>query len=752
MQQPKTSSLRLLLACARVHPIEQDEAAIRRLLDENVDWTKFAQKAIDHGIAGLVGHTLARLVPDRVPSDILGAFQTLIQQTREFNHAILSEFLQLVDGLAAAGVELISYKGPALTMQAYGDLGLRRFRDLDFLVRDSDLPRTLKCLQGFGYERPNHLTAEQSDLVHRLQGQDFVVKQDKVPIEPHTRLIPIKMALDIDYDGLWCRAQRRNIGGHNLLTFAPEDTLLVLAIHGGKELWWDIKWACDVAGFIASQPALDWNEIATRARAYGCHRMLLVATSLARNFLGAGVPDFIAAMENSDPVVERIIGRIVTRWEMDDPGGPPSNKTVSMDRLRLHDGAVRQISYTLRTSFLPNPEHIALIALPKFLGFFYIIIGLAHDLIALPLWRICRPAGKPNNSIPANHTTLRNLTTLFATPDLFPLEVNEKRNSIDFVQVSRAWYRSNGFHHGRRLVGDGHKVFSAEVERLALHLPAADAGPPSHYILHGAYCGSTLLARSFEQLPQCFVLKEPHLLGQLARLKISPSDSLRREPQLWDDWFKVATALLTRAYSSDTAIIIKPTDLCNWMGDLLLDRDRRSKIIFLKSPLKDYITSVLRSDRDRRNKIRNRVHTLRGRLAQVPFLAEAAATSLSDGQCAAAIWLFNNYLCCSLLARSDSDRILPLNSDDLFSKPRETLHTAADFLCVTQDDANRQAVMNFSPSAHHSKDRLLPYNAAVRTSELANAELQILEEVKIAISWAKQVSSGWLSRSPFPID
>jgi predicted O-linked N-acetylglucosamine transferase (SPINDLY family) len=387
MQQPKTLSLRLLLACARAHPTEEDEAAIRRLLDEDVDWTHFAQKAIDHGLAGLAGHTLAHLVPDRVPGDILEAFGALIAQTRESNHAILNDLFQLVDELAAAGVEAISFKGPALAMQAFGDLGLRGFRDLDFLIADPDLPQTIKTLDIFGYRRSGNLTAEQYDLIHRLQGQEILFKPDAVAVEPHTRLTPLKMALDIDYDGLWRRAQRRDIGGRALLTFSPEDTFLVLAIHGGKELWWDVKWACDVADFAAAHPQLDWNQIATHARAQGCHRMLLVATSLARNFLGAGVPDFIAVLESSDPVLEGIVGRIVARWEMDDPGGPPSNKTVSMDRLRLHDGPVRQISYILRTVFLPGPQHIALAALPRFLEFAYIPIGLAHDFIALPLYR-----------------------------------------------------------------------------------------------------------------------------------------------------------------------------------------------------------------------------------------------------------------------------------------------------------------------------------------------------------------------------
>ena len=358
------------------------------MLLEQVDWTAFAQKTIAHGLAGLVGHTLGRIAPDIVPGDILAAFQTFIEQIRKSNQVLLNELGALVDGLAAAGVATIPFKGPVLAMQAFGDLGLRGFRDLDFLIRDGDVAKTVKVLHGLGYDRQGEFTDAQFAVIHRLQGQEILFKKDMAAVEPHTRLTSLKMALDIDYPGLWCRARPEDIFGRRMTTLAPEDTLIVLAIHGGKELWWDIKWACDVADFIASHPEIDWNTVIQRARRQGCHRMLLVATALARNYLGARIPDFLAVVERSDPSVPRIIDRIVARWEMDDPGGPPSNKSLSMDRLLLHDGLVRRASYVMRTLFLPGPQHIVLAALPKSLSFAYIAIGLVHDWIALPLYRI----------------------------------------------------------------------------------------------------------------------------------------------------------------------------------------------------------------------------------------------------------------------------------------------------------------------------------------------------------------------------
>jgi len=383
-----TPELRLLLACARVFPSQQDETAIRKMLLDGVDWTLFAQKAVDHGLVGLAGHTLARVAPDMVPDDILDAFRMNLDQARRENRALFDELARLLEGLANNQVEAIPFKGPVLAIQAYGDLGLRTFADLDFLIRDPEIATAIATLCGLGYERKGQLTAAQLELIHRLQGQEIMFNPAVgATIEPHTRLIPNKMALDIDYAGLWRRAQRINVNERTMLTLAPEDDLLILAIHGGKEMWWNIKWACDVAAFIGSHPKLDWSTVVERARAQGCLRMVLLAISLARQYFDAVVPDAIAAAERADSAIPPMVRGVMASWLSDKLATPPSNKTVSMDRVRLHDGAARRVRYVARTLLLPGRHHVAAIPLPRHLNFAYVPIKIAHDLIALPLWR-----------------------------------------------------------------------------------------------------------------------------------------------------------------------------------------------------------------------------------------------------------------------------------------------------------------------------------------------------------------------------
>jgi len=64
--QPMIPELKLLLSCARIAASREDGAAIGRLLEDGIDWALFARMAIDHGLAGFAGHTLALLAPDAV--------------------------------------------------------------------------------------------------------------------------------------------------------------------------------------------------------------------------------------------------------------------------------------------------------------------------------------------------------------------------------------------------------------------------------------------------------------------------------------------------------------------------------------------------------------------------------------------------------------------------------------------------------------------------------------------------------------
>ena len=157
--------LSLLLGCARAGDAQEKQAAIEQLLADGIDWTSFAQKALEHGFASFAAHTLARLTPDQVPDDILDAFDALVEQTSRANRALFDELVRLLDALAENGIDAIPFKGPLLAIQVFGDLRLREFADLDFLVHAEDLAKTIATLNSLGYRRYRELTAAQAALI-----------------------------------------------------------------------------------------------------------------------------------------------------------------------------------------------------------------------------------------------------------------------------------------------------------------------------------------------------------------------------------------------------------------------------------------------------------------------------------------------------------------------------------------------------------------------------------------------------------
>ena len=333
-----------------------------------------------------------------------------------------------------------------------------------------------------------------------------------------------------------------------------------------------------------------------------------------------------------------------------------------------------------------------------------------------------------------------------ATPDWFPMRIDPLRDVMLFVPMSREAFRRATFLDVREIFPPGDTVtLRTPMPKLLTRHPLC----PIQFILHGGYGGSTLLARYLEELPHCLVLKEPDVLGQLSSFKNQPLAP--GEPDRWDDQFKVVFAMLARAYPSDTAVVVKASTMCNWMANSLLDHNENTKIVFMFSPLRLFLLQILKVE-DRRHRLRERMEFLVRPMSQVPFLMDLEAGNLTDGQRAATMWLLNTFLCSSLLERPDSHRVRVLNGENLILQPKQTVLAAADFLGLLDDDANRVAVDGLRPSSYHAKDSRLPYDAAVRATELADAEARCGSEVEAAMSWASAVSAGWLRQCPFPME
>lgn len=114
------------------------------------------------------------------------------------------------------------------------------------------------------------------------------------------------------------------------------------------------------------------------------------------------------------------------------------------------------------------------------------------------------------------------LQSALASCTFYPLNVDLSRRLVWFAQVKRETYHRAGF------LVPKHAPMSAERyafnldDVLLQDLSLPIGGAPSHYVFISAFCCSTLLARLLDRVPNCLVVKEPSILGQLSMLRYRP--------------------------------------------------------------------------------------------------------------------------------------------------------------------------------------------------------------------------------------
>ena len=374
---------------ARPFATPADVASIHTILAQPLDWTALVEGAMQHGVTAQAFGRLLDVAKSELPPDIAAAAFTHIDHVRGRNRELIVELFAILDALKAAAIDVIPLKGPLLAHLVYGDATIRACRDLDFLVRPVDVDRTVAVLGELGYhpdsETPD-LTARQRSAVDVLHGQALLWRPGaRAAIEPHWALVPGNLRLAIDHEGIWRRSRLTAFQGREIRAMAPEDLVLAIVIHGGKDEWSRLQSVTDLARAIVRFDALDWSLVLARAERQRCLRMLLTGMRLVERLMQTTLPPVIAAAcaddRSTDALTNCAVDQILT-------AGPTRNSIfeVSRYRFRLHDRWWDRIRYVGATVLTPREHHFGLIKLPDHLFFFYYPIKVIHDYVLLPIW------------------------------------------------------------------------------------------------------------------------------------------------------------------------------------------------------------------------------------------------------------------------------------------------------------------------------------------------------------------------------
>ena len=318
------------------------------------------------------------------------------------------------------------------------------------------------------------------------------------------------------------------------------------------------------------------------------------------------------------------------------------------------------------------------------------------------------------------------LTRLFKSPEFYPLSMSFENNVLHFLHMSRENYRNSVFldwrtHHR----GKGAHIVNLDDVLLASASIGAKTGGV-HYILNTAFCCSTLLARYFELFPNCFVLKEPSLLTQLAN--VTPESVPR-----WEEAFQVCLKLLARTYLDSERPVIKVHEACNILGNRML-QDTETTITFLSTPVRRFVLSILKKE-FRRGWVRRRVNQMGERHEFAELFQDVDVARLSDAQAACCMWMADRLLSQRLSSSENCKRVLVLNGDEVADHPLEALTRIAKAGGFAVSEQELEAIVSHPSVTRYSKDWSIQYNAASRRQELEHLEQRWGKEAQMAINW-----------------
>ena len=363
----------LLLCCARTEASPELAAKIRALAATDVDWDYLALLARRHSIIPLVYRQLERHASELVPNAPLAKLKLNYQENSARNTILTAELCRLIELLAQNGIDAFPYKGPALALFAYNNVALRRFVDLDVIVKKSDVPRARDLLLNDGYTPTKSLTPSQQDLLLRTQHNlQFAADNGRLLLELHWEVAPHLFASSVQETQLWQNLITLDVNGTQMKTLSADDLLFSLCVHGSRHLWERLGWICDVAELIRRHE-LNWPALLRRASETDSERMFLLGVHLAQKLLQTELPSEVKQRCAADARLDSLATNIIEHLF----NGPTHIPATSTEIFKYNIGVRKSLAARARYfvhMLRPTDSDFGTRSLPARLSFAYYVV------------------------------------------------------------------------------------------------------------------------------------------------------------------------------------------------------------------------------------------------------------------------------------------------------------------------------------------------------------------------------------------
>jgi hypothetical protein len=361
----------LLLACARTEVDEEMAQRVREMAGQPIDWKYLIDVSLTHGLMPLLYENLKAICPELVPADHLHSLKEFFQKNAARSVFLTGELCRILDLFETEGIASMPYKGPAIAVSIYGNLALRQFADLDILVRKRDVWRCQQLLISMGYQPHFNITPRQLPAFLKLgYVQSFTRDRGMSIVELHWSIASRFFMFPFDSDRFWSRLVEMDLAGRKVLALAPEDLLLILCVHGAKDLWERLEWICGIAELIRAHGDINWKAVRQHAKELGAERILFLGLFLARQFFSTDLPDHVVKMIEQQPVVISL-AREVSENLLREKSAVPGLRQRILFHVRAKERFTDRLRYCMRLVFTTTPVDWETLPLPASLSFLY---------------------------------------------------------------------------------------------------------------------------------------------------------------------------------------------------------------------------------------------------------------------------------------------------------------------------------------------------------------------------------------------
>jgi hypothetical protein len=252
-------------------------------------------EATDQGsrrLMPLVYFNLARL---GVNEPSMASLKETYIRTRSVNRLWLIHLSRLLELFASQEIPTLLFKGAALTLQVYHDLGLRPMADVDLAVPHHCAERAMNALKDNGWVSESWLPERylSPELVAAVQFQDRHGVQFDLHFSPFHDYAPFfrnRLAWTT-VAPLWSAATPLSVGEFSTLALSATDHLLHTLEHGARaDIVPPIRWVADATWLLRGEAPIAWDRFVAQAKSL--HLSLVASRTLAylRDRHGADVP------------------------------------------------------------------------------------------------------------------------------------------------------------------------------------------------------------------------------------------------------------------------------------------------------------------------------------------------------------------------------------------------------------------------------------------------------------------------------